>query len=169
MTNNWHLICHYLSFPLFSFSIIKKIEMTDIYNGPHPNRASWDGITNLWDLQLTPPHFYFFSATFVFSPIKIERSEKQRACCCYTFIPNHLLHSLFVLDNKKWKGLFCPEIRLNSSRKRNENYFFQKSLVTKFLYFCFASCLESFVDDSTTKTQRWDWWLISCILLGKHR
>ena len=41
---------------LFSFSIIKKIETRDIYNGPHPNRASRDGITNLWDLQLAPPH-----------------------------------------------------------------------------------------------------------------
>ena len=81
---------------LFSFSIIKKIETRDIYNGPHPNRASRDGITNLWDLQLAPPHFYFFSTTFVCSPIKIGRSEKQRAWCCSTFIPDHSLHSLFV-------------------------------------------------------------------------
>ena len=35
---------------LFSFSILKKIETRDIYNGPHPNRASRDGVTNLWDL-----------------------------------------------------------------------------------------------------------------------
>ena len=90
-----------LRLQLFSFSIIKKIETRDIYNGPHPNRASRDGLTNLWDSQLAPPHFYYFSTTFVCSPIKIGRSEKQRACCCSTFIPDHSLHSLFVLDNKK--------------------------------------------------------------------
>ena len=38
-----------------------------------PNRASWDGITNLWDSQLAPPHFYFFPIPFVCSP--------QTSCC----------------------------------------------------------------------------------------
>ena len=43
--------------PLFSVSILKKIETRDIYHGPHLNRASRDGLTNLWDSQLAPPHF----------------------------------------------------------------------------------------------------------------
>ena len=90
-----------ISVLLFFLLDLKKIETRDIYNGPHPNRASRDGITNLWDLQLAPPHFYFFSTSFVCSPIKIGRSEKQRACCCSKFIPVHSLHSLFVFDNKK--------------------------------------------------------------------
>ena len=100
--------------------------MRDIYNGPHLNHASQDRLTNLWDSQLATPHFYCFPTTFVCSPIKIGRSEKQRACCCSTFIPVHSLHSLFVFDYKNWKGLFCPEIHLNIQQKKKWKLFFSK-------------------------------------------
>ena len=70
------------------------------------------------------------------------RSEKQRACCCSTFIPDHSLHSLFVLDNKNEKVYFTQKLAMKT-------VFFKKSIVIKFLYFCFASCLETFVDDDS--------------------
>jgi len=35
------------------------------------------------------------------------------------------------------------------AEKEMKTIFFKKSLVTKFLYFCFASCLETFVDDDS--------------------
>ena len=34
------------------------------------------------------------------------------------------------------------------AEKEMKTTFFQKSLVTKFLYFCFASCPDTFVDDT---------------------
>ena len=56
------------------------------------------------------------------------------------FIPDHSLQSfchccLFWII-KKWTSSFCLAICWNFKKKRNENYFFQKSIVIKFLTTC---------------------------------
>ena len=63
-----------------------------LQNPPHPCR-SHHGESSL-------------SSCFVSSPSKPSRSEKHKTWCCFIYIPEHSLHSLFVLDNKKYK-LLC--------------------------------------------------------------
>ena len=65
------------------------------------------------------------------------------------FIPDHSQYSLcrcFFMIIKNEKVYFALNIAGTSRKKRNEYYFFQKSLVTKFLH---ASCPETFVDDDS--------------------
>ena len=79
------------------------------------------------------------------------------------------LTSLFVLDYKKWKNLFCLEIRWAFEKKRFENYFFQNTIVIKLSATSVKSWYQFFaptrpLTKNSVQGMRW----IDNIILGKE-